>query len=749
MAGYTISVTGNSNDSNLVLASESGSILDNASATDLTPLTTRVNTLETTTLKGVFTMDSEFTNYQADYKLQFNFDIIDLPVNTTSGNIKLLSGTVGPTNDYFEYFTYLAPTGTLETGGGKEINIPNRNLPLFKVTPEIRAQLDGVTLGFIEDNSVLGQWMEANGYSTTLSAEESYKQTYDYTNMPLWNGTFGYQLTDPSLPTYLSPKMTLDRTKVVILLDVSKNDLILYTGFFQNHTDFSGTPNPNGNAQNYWEPHNAWVFYERIIKKQEYSTLFNSISQVKNRTTTLETSMNSVESRVTNLESKYPSGTYYFNTPFGFPVNWTFSISGGDHVTELDVGSQNIHSGPIKYSITNEGLINTNFSDYYFDIDWRKMAISRFVYNKSNNTVNYNDLDNNIYQGDETDYKIITESPNATLIKYMNYDLSNGVYSIRSLGLQGDNYASNNWPNAMFQERKFLVLGAVNVNIPSFNLLRKVRQLLVLDNSNGEYVVSHIHGNGPNDLYNEVGTGPSGERYTITEGPSTHHHSDKTNIITSSLNDISYSALIDSSNNGLIMNEDYPENMLLYLQDNSGEFNRNIYTYSDANRRVYNFNDFSGILTTFGITGVSGNILHDFVNEYLIFTELQSTTSITVKMFGRFTVPLINGRDVFDVSSGLASLGLGVSKETRAQSSQNYPPTKKVSTTDISGFNASLWSDSFGNDPSGNSYVNWRSWTIDIEDIHDLQNYTVPTLNGPNPPTMGTDDLTLWARSVL
>ena len=75
MSGYTISVTGNSNDSNLILASESGSILDNANANDLTPLTTRVSSLETATLKGVFTMDSEFTNYQADYKLQYNFDL--------------------------------------------------------------------------------------------------------------------------------------------------------------------------------------------------------------------------------------------------------------------------------------------------------------------------------------------------------------------------------------------------------------------------------------------------------------------------------------------------------------------------------------------------------------------------------------------------------------------------------------------------------------------------------------------------
>ena len=479
----------------------------------------------------------------------------------------------------------------------------------------------------------------------------------------------------------------------------------------------------------------------------------DNLESVNKKVNNLETSMNLVETRVTKLESKYPSGTYYFNTPAGFPVNWTFSISGGHHVTELDVNNQDIHTGPIKYSITNEGLINTNFSDYYSDIttNWKKMAISRFVYNKSNNTVNYNDLDNNIYQGDATDYKIISESPNATLIKYMNYDVSNGVYTISSLGEQGDNYASNYWPNAMFQERKFLVLGAVNayITLPSFNLLRKIRQLGVLDNSNGEYVVSHIHGNGPNDLYNEVGTGPSGERYTISEGPSTHHHSDKTNPITSSLNDISYSALIDSSNDGLIMNEDYPENMLLYLQDNSGEFNRNMYHYSDANRRVYNFSDFSVILSTFGITGVSGNILHDFVNEYLIFTESVGENKIKIKMFGRFSVPTINGRDVFSVLNGLGKIGLGVSEETRAQSSQNYPPTKKVSTTDITGFNASLWSDSFGNDSSANSYVNWRSWEVDMEDIQDLQNYPVRILNGPNPPTIGSADLRTWARSVL
>ena len=476
-----------------------------------------------------------------------------------------------------------------------------------------------------------------------------------------------------------------------------------------------------------------------------------NVANLNTKVGALETSMNLVETSVTNLESKYPSGTYYFNTPFGFTICWTFSISGGHHTVDLDIVNI-LHTGPIKYSITNEGLINTNFSDYYLDAGTsKKIAISRLVYDKSNNTIKLNHLDNNIYQGDDSNYKIISESPNATLIKTVNYDLSNGVYTISSLGEQGDFYAANHWPNAIFQERKFLVLGALNVNItlPSFNLLRKIRQLLVLDNSNGEYLVSHIHGNGPNDLYNEVGTGPSGQRYTISEGPSTHHHSDKTNPITSSLNDISYSALIDSSNDGLIMNEDYPENMLLYLQDNSGEFNRNMYHYSDANRRVYNFNDFSGILTTFGITGVSGNILHDFVNEYLIFTELQSTTSITIKMFGRFSVPLINGRDVFDVSSGLGSLGIGVSEETRAESSQNYPPTKKVSTTDISGFNATLWSDNFGNDPSANSYVNWRSWTVNILDMYDLQNYVVPTLNGPNPPTIGTEDLVSWARSAL
>ena len=315
MPGTTITISGDSNDSKVLLSSENSTIIETDASlstletsmnlvessvetleTSMNLVETNVNTLETATLKGVFTMDSEFTEYQADYKLQFNFDIIDLPLNTTSGNIKLLPGTVGPTNDYFEYFTYLAPTGTLETGGGKEINIPNRNLPLFKVTPEIRAQLDGVTLGHFVNNSVLGQWMETNGYSTTLSAEESYKQEYDYTNMPLWNGTFGYQLTDHSLPSYLSPKMTLDRTKVVILLDVCKNDLILYTGFFQNHTDFSGTPNLDGNAQNYWEPHNTWVFYERIIRKQEYSTLLNSIWD-------LETQIAGLLARIVLLEA--------------------------------------------------------------------------------------------------------------------------------------------------------------------------------------------------------------------------------------------------------------------------------------------------------------------------------------------------------------------------------------------------------------------------------------------------------------
>ena len=118
-------------------------------------------------------------------------------------------------------------------------------------------------------------------------------------------------------------------------------------------------------------------------------------------------------------------------------------------------------------------------------------------------------------------------------------------------------------------------------------------------------------------------------------------------------------------------------------------------------------------------------------------------------MFGRFSVPTINGRDVFSVLNGLGKIGLGVSEETRAQSSQNYPPTKKVSTTDITGFNASLWSDSFGNDSSANSYVNWRSWEVDMEDIQDLQNYPVRILNGPNPPTIGSADLRTWARSVL
>ena len=319
MSAYTISISGNSNDSDLVLASSGASITENGSS-NLVPLTGRVNTLESSmnsvetrvstlenfNLKGVFTIDSEFTSYQADYKIQSKCDIINLPLNGVSGNIKLIPGTVGPTNDYFEYITYLTPSGLLETGGGKEINLPTVNLPLFEVTPEIRTQLNGKTLDHFTDNGILGQWMETNGYSTTLTSEESYKLQYDFTNMPLWNNQdafYNLQFTNPSLPTYLSPKMSLDRTKVVMLLDVSKNDLILYTGFFQRHTDFSGTPNANGSAQNYYEPHNTWVFYERNIKNQDYSTLFNSISQVKNRTTALETSMNSVESKTTTLET--------------------------------------------------------------------------------------------------------------------------------------------------------------------------------------------------------------------------------------------------------------------------------------------------------------------------------------------------------------------------------------------------------------------------------------------------------------
>ena len=55
----------------------------------------------------------------------------------------------------------------------------------------------------------------------------------------------------------------------------------------------------------------------------------------------------------------------------------------------------------------------------------------------------------------------------------------------------------------------------------------------------------------------------------------------------------------------------------------------------------------------------------------------------------------------------------------------------------------------FGNDPSANSYVNWRSWTVNILDMYDLQNYVVPTLNGQNPPTIGREDLLSWARSAL
>ena len=47
MSGYTIEIRGYSNDSDFILNSASGSITENASATDLTPLTTRVSTLET------------------------------------------------------------------------------------------------------------------------------------------------------------------------------------------------------------------------------------------------------------------------------------------------------------------------------------------------------------------------------------------------------------------------------------------------------------------------------------------------------------------------------------------------------------------------------------------------------------------------------------------------------------------------------------------------------------------------------
>ncbi len=67
MSGYTIEIHGSSNDSNFVLASESGSIIENASATDLTPLTTRVNTLETS-------MNSVDTNVNA---LDTNVTTID------------------------------------------------------------------------------------------------------------------------------------------------------------------------------------------------------------------------------------------------------------------------------------------------------------------------------------------------------------------------------------------------------------------------------------------------------------------------------------------------------------------------------------------------------------------------------------------------------------------------------------------------------------------------------------------------
>ena len=72
-----------------------------------------------------------------------------------------------------------------------------------------------------------------------------------------------------------------------------------------------------------------------------------------------------------------------------------------------------------------------------------------------------------------------------------------------------------------------------------------------------------------------------------------------------------------------------------------------------------------------------------------------------------------------------------------------------ISTTDISGFNATLWSDNFRNDPSANSYVNWRSWIVNILEMYDLQNYIVPMLNGSNPPTIETENLLSWARSVL
>lgn len=201
---------------------------------------------------NLVTFVSTFNQWGADYHIEYRFLRFGY-------QLKALPGKVD--GDAIERIEYSGVTPS-EVMYGKLNNPVNIPLPFYVVTPAIRAELEKVaSFGHAIDNSVTGQWLDDNGYLTTISTPEEF--TYDGNTAPQWFATFGNQMTDPAAPYYCSPTITLSRSKVGYLIDTEKNKG--YFVYYQVHTNFTDTVPTNGGSAPGWpeQPHEAFVIYER------------------------------------------------------------------------------------------------------------------------------------------------------------------------------------------------------------------------------------------------------------------------------------------------------------------------------------------------------------------------------------------------------------------------------------------------------------------------------------------------------
>ena len=145
-----------------------------------------------------------------------------------------------------------------------------------------------------------------------------------------------------------------------------------------------------------------------------------------------------------------PSGTYAYDTGWGFSINWDFSLNKIRlHFLDKDTGFFN-YTMRKEY---DEYLIDTGLSDLYSDGNYRKLYVKNIKYDPITDIISYKNSNHHLFEGDQNNFKAIQINPFVTCAQYIIFDSSAGIIVDPSYGIQGDYYAVNNCPNAQFTKQ--------------------------------------------------------------------------------------------------------------------------------------------------------------------------------------------------------------------------------------------------------------------------------------------------------